>query len=129
LPRPDTAPSPAALAELPKLPCNQDGPVFAEPWQASAFALAVSLSHQGHFSWKEWAATLGEELSASAARSEPDDGSHYYHCWLGALERLVVAKGLSEGAELRDCQAAWAEAYRGTPHGKPVELSSNAANV
>ncbi len=117
-----------ALAELPKLPRNPGGPVFAEPWQASAFTLAVSLSHEGHFTWKEWAATLDEELKASAARGEPDDGSHYYYCWLAALERLVVAKGLSEDAELSDCKAAWADAYRRTPHGKPVELS-NAANV
>ncbi|HYB65024.1 MAG TPA: nitrile hydratase accessory protein [Steroidobacteraceae bacterium] len=126
--RPEGVPSPAALAELPALPSDAAGPVFAEPWQASAFALTVSLSHQGHFSWKEWAATLGEELQASAARGEPDDGSHYYHCWLAALERLVVGKGLSESAELLDCRQAWAEAYRRTPHGKPVELA-NAAKV
>ena len=34
------------------------GPVFAEPWQAQAFALAVRLSEQGHFTWKEWAELL-----------------------------------------------------------------------
>jgi len=110
------------LSELPAPPHDAAGPVFAEPWQASAFALAVSLSDQGHFTWKEWAATLGEELKASAARGEPDDGSHYYHCWLAALERLVVEKGLSESAELRDRKQAWADAFRRTPHGKPVEL-------
>ena len=120
---PDLAPQPIALAELADLPRNEDGPVFAEPWQAAAFALAVSLSHQGHFTWKEWAATLAEELKASAGRGEPDDGSHYYHCWLTALERLVVAKGLSHTGELLDRKEAWAEAYRSTPHGKPVELS------
>ena len=86
-----------SLAQLPGLPRDQGGPVFAEPWQASAFALAVSLSQQGHFSWKEWAAALAEELKASSARGEPDDGSHYYHCWLTALERLVVAKRLKSG--------------------------------
>jgi nitrile hydratase accessory protein len=117
---PETA---AELSALPDLPRNEDGPVFAEPWQASAFALAVSLSHQGHFSWPEWAAALGEELKASAARGEPTDGSRYYHSWLATLERLVVAKGLSDQPELLDCKAAWAEAYRRTPHGKPVELT------
>jgi nitrile hydratase accessory protein len=125
LKHPDTALSPAALTELPALPHDQAGPVFAEPWQASAFALAVSLSHQGHFTWKEWAATLGEELKASAARGEPDDGSHYYHCWLAALERLVVEKGLSRTAELHDCRQAWADAYARTPHGQPVELAKH----
>jgi len=114
----------AAAAQLPGLPHNEDGPVFGEPWQAAAFALAVSLSQRGHFSWKEWAAALAEELKMSAARGEPDDGSHYYHCWLATLERLIVAKGLSQSEELRSCKEAWADAYRRTPHGKPVELEN-----
>ena len=105
-----------------------DGPVFAEPWQASAFALAVSLSRQGHFTWKEWAGALSEELRESAARGEPADGSHYYHCWLTTLERLVVAKGLTDSLALLDCKEAWAEAYRHTPHGKPVELANFAGD-
>ncbi len=37
------------LAALPRLPRDEAGPVFAEPWQAQAFALAVKLSEQGHF--------------------------------------------------------------------------------
>jgi nitrile hydratase accessory protein len=110
------------LAILPHLPRDEGGPVFAEPWQATAFALAVQLSEQGHFTWKEWASVLAEELRADAARGEPDDGSRYYHCWLAALERLVVAKRLSDVAALLRQKEAWAEAYRHTPHGEPVEL-------
>ena len=125
-PREITAAQPG-LAELPGLPRDQEGPVFAEPWQASVFALAVSLSRQGYFSWKEWAATLAEELKASSARGEPDDGSHYYHSWLAALERLVVAERLSDKAALLACKEAWAHAYRRTPHGKPVELENNSS--
>jgi len=115
------------LAELPGLLRGQEGPVFAEPWQASVFALAVSLSRQGHFSWKQWAAMLAEELKASSARGEPDDGSHYYHCWLAALERLVVAGRLSDKAALLACKQAWADAYRRTPHGQPVELQNDSS--
>ncbi len=126
LKRPDSAPLPGALAELPDLPQNHDGPVFGEPWQASVFALAVSLSHQGRFTWKEWAETLAGELKASAARGEPDDGSHYYHCWLTTLERLVIEKGLSDNAALLAGKEAWAKAYQRTPHGKPVELADAA---
>lgn len=110
------------LAALPKLPRDEGGPVFAEPWQAQAFALAVKLSEQGHFTWKEWAATLAEELAAAAARGEPDDGSRYYDHWLAALERLVQSKGLVDLAALAARKEAWADAYRHTPHGKPVEL-------
>ena len=69
-------------------------PVFAEPWEAHAFALAVKLSEAGLFSWSEWSAALAEELAAASRRGEPDDGSRYYHHWLAALERLVAAKNL-----------------------------------
>jgi nitrile hydratase accessory protein len=98
--------------------------VFAEPWQAQAFALAVELSGQGYFTWKEWAGALADELKAAANRGESDDGSHYYEHWLAALERLVTAKGLSQPAALLARKGAWAEAYRRTPHGKAVELAS-----
>jgi nitrile hydratase accessory protein len=111
---------------LVSLPRDLGGPVFGEPWQASVFALAVSLSRRGHFSWKEWAAGLADELKASAARGEPDDGSRYYHCWLTTLERLVLAKRLSDAAALIAKRGAWAEAYRRTPHGKPVHLPNEA---
>lgn len=113
------------LSVLPPLPRDEGGPVFAEPWQAQAFAMAVRLTEQGHFTWKEWAATLAEELKAAADRGQPDDGTRYYQHWLAALERLVVAKALSNPAELLQCKDAWADAYRHTPHGKPVELSKD----
>ena len=117
-------PLPENLAALPRLPRDEAGPVFAEPWQAQAFALAVKLSEQGQFTWKEWAAALAEELKAVANRGEPDDGSHYYEYWLVALERLVTAKGLSDPAAMLARKEAWADAYRHTPHGKPVELAA-----
>jgi nitrile hydratase accessory protein len=113
---------PNDVMSLPLLPRDEGGPVFAEPWQAQAFALAVTLSDLGHFTWGEWAAALGDELKADAARDEPDDGSRYYHCCLAALKRLVVAKQLSDPATLLACKEAWTEAYRHTPHGMPVEL-------
>ena len=115
-------PDPEHLASLPSLPRDGGGPVFAEPWQAQAFALAVRLSAQGHFTWKEWAAALADELKAAADRGEPDDGSRYYEYWLAALERLVTSKNLSNPAEMHARKEAWADAYRHTPHGKPVEL-------
>jgi nitrile hydratase accessory protein len=98
--------------------------VFAEPWEAQAFALAVRLSEQGHFTWKEWAAALAAELKAAKDRGEPDDGTRYYHHWLTALERLVTAKGLINSDAMLARKEAWADAYRHTPHGKPVQLSA-----
>lgn len=110
------------LAALPPLPADDDGPVFEAPWQAQAFALAVKLSEEGHFTWKEWAGTLADELAEAEARGERDDGSRYYQHWVAALERLVVARRLSTAAALDDRKEAWADAYRHTPHGQPVEL-------
>jgi nitrile hydratase accessory protein len=115
------------LSELPPLPRDEGGPVFAEPWQAQAFALAVRLSEQGYFTWKEWAATLADELKGAADRGEPDDGSRYYEHWLAALERLVTSKRLANSAELLQRKEDWADAYRHTPHGRPVELRRGSA--
>ena len=98
--------------------------MFREPWEAQAFALAVKLSERGYFTWKEWAAALAEELKTAADRGEPDDGTRYYEHWLATLERLVTARGLSDAAALAARKQEWAEAYRHTPHGKPVELAA-----
>ena len=97
-------------------------PVFAEPWQAQAFALTVHLHARGAFTWSEWAAALADELASAAERGEPDDGTRYYEHWLHALERLVRERGMSDQVELDARKQAWADAYRRTPHGKPVTL-------
>jgi nitrile hydratase accessory protein len=125
--QPDPIPQPENLLTLPSLPRDEGGPVFAEPWQAQAFALAVRLSAEGHFTWKEWAAALADELKTAADRGEPDDGSRYYHHWLAALERMVTAKHLFDPAVMLARKEAWAEAYRRTPHGKPVELATGSS--
>jgi nitrile hydratase accessory protein len=122
LSRPDAIRDAQRLAALPPLPRDRGEPVFAEPWQAQAFALAVSLSDQGHFTWKEWAGELAHTLKAAADRGEPDDGSRYYDHWLVTLERLVIAKGFTDHGALVARKDAWATAYENTPHGHPVEL-------
>jgi nitrile hydratase accessory protein len=108
------------------LPQDGEGPVFAEPWQAQAFALTVRLHEAGCFTWTEWADTLAAELRAVRDRGEPDDGSHYYDHWLVSLERLVTRKQLLDAATLDRRKAGWAEAYRATPHGQPVVLPPGA---
>ncbi len=120
--RPDPKQDAGRFAALPSLPREAGGPVFAEPWQAQAFALAVKLSEEGYFTWPEWSAALAAELRAAADRGEPDDGSRYYDHWVATLERLVAARGLTDPQSMRTRKEAWAEAYRRTPHGKPVEL-------
>ena len=127
--QPDSISEADLLKVLPPLPRDAGGPVFAEPWQAQAFALAVKLSEQGHFTWKEWAAALAAELKSAADHGQPDDGTHYYDHWLTALERLVTLKGLSDPAALLARKEAWADAYRHTPHGKPVELKCGTGGI
>ena len=93
-----------------------DEPVFAEPWEAQAFALAVKLSEQGYFTWKEWSEALAAEIR--------NTNRSYYESWLRALEGLVTAKGLTTPEALETRKEAWADAYRHTPHGKPVLLTA-----
>jgi nitrile hydratase accessory protein len=119
---PDTRTVPLAAAAFAHLPRDGEGPVFADPWQGQAFALAVRLSEQGHFTWSEWAQALSEELKSAAVRGEPDDGSRYYEHWLAALEKLVAAKGLSDARSLARRKDEWRAAYLATAHGKPVTL-------
>jgi nitrile hydratase accessory protein len=87
--------------------------------------IAVKLSEEGYFTWKEWATSLASELNTAATRGEPDNGSHYYEYWLAALEHLVTAKGLADSVALVARKEAWADAYRCTPHGMPVKLAAN----
>ena len=96
--------------------------MFAEPWQAQAFAMAVQLSADGHFTWTDWTTALGDQLQAAVRRGDPDDGSRYFEHWIVALEQLAGDKKLTDLAALNERKEAWADAYRHTPHGQPVEL-------
>ena len=110
------------LSALPTIPRDDEGPVFRAPWEAQAFAMAVMLHERGHFSWKEWAARLADEIAAARERGESDDGRHYYYHWLAALEKLVADKGIVPADELRTRRDAWDQAARATPHGQPIVL-------
>jgi nitrile hydratase accessory protein len=108
---------------LPGLPQDADGPVFAEPWQAQAFAMALALHQKGLFTWVEWAQALSERIAAAQAAGDADLGDTYYHHWLAALEAIVAAKGASTPAELQRYQQAWDHAADRTPHGQPITLT------
>ena len=107
---------------VPGLPRDEGGPVFREPWEAQAFALAVALNERGLFTWSEWAAALGEEIKRAQAAGDPDLGNTYHRHWLVALERILAAKGVASGAMLERYRDAWDHAADRTPHGSPIEL-------
>lgn len=111
----------ARNAEL-NVPRDEDGPVFREPWEAEAFALAVSLNERGLFTWKEWAKILGEEIKKAQAAGDPDTGETYYQHWLATLERILSEKGIADPIILSRTRDAWQRACARTPHGTPIAL-------
>ena len=108
-----------ALTDLPRA---GDEPVFREPWEAQAFAMALSLHERGLFTWSEWAGALAEEIKRAQANGDPDLGNTYYRHWLATLEKLVAAKGVASLATQHRYRDAWDHAADRTPHGKPIEL-------
>jgi nitrile hydratase accessory protein len=111
-----------ATSAVPTIPRDDDGPVFREPWEAQAFAMALSLHARGLFTWNEWAQTLADEIKRAQAGGDPDTGETYYRHWLATLERLVADKGVATSDTMHRYRDAWDHAADRTPHGSPIEL-------
>jgi nitrile hydratase accessory protein len=111
----------AAIA-VPGVPRDAEGPVFREPWEAQAFAMALALHEKGVFTWSEWAAALAAEIRRAQAAGDPDTGETYYRHWLATLERLVAEKTAVSREQLETYRDAWDNAADRTPHGAPIEL-------
>jgi nitrile hydratase accessory protein len=111
-----------AAQSVQSIPRNDEGPVFRAPWEAEAFALAVSLNERGVFTWAEWAQVLGDEIKKAQAAGDPDTGETYYHHWLATLERILAEKGVTDPYQLARTRDAWERACERTPHGAPIEL-------
>src|SRR6201988_4064394 len=111
-----------AISAVPSIPTDDDGPVFRAPWEAQAFAMALTLHERGVFTWSEWAAALADEIKRAQAAGDPDTGETYYQHWLATLERLVAAKGVATSDLLHRYRDAWDHACDRTPHGQPIEL-------
>lgn len=126
------------------LPRDAGEPVFAEPWQAHAFAIVMSLYEDGHYTWPEWDDYLGNHIQAPGhfggeqtdefEAPEADasrfnysrfiaacekDGARFYHLWLAAAEQLLDVKGLVPKAELEARIAAFEKAERDGPRFAP----------
>jgi nitrile hydratase accessory protein len=114
---------PSPLRDTPGLPRSQEGdPVFAEPWQAEAFALTVHLFDRGLFTWAEWAEALSSEVKRPHRYA---DGHDYYDCWVEALSGLLESKGITDAATILGLQHSWQRAAEATPHGKPIERAND----
>jgi nitrile hydratase accessory protein len=113
------------LVVSPGLPRSPEGaPVFAEPWQAQAFAITVHLHARGVFSWTEWAESLSREVHRP---ERAEDGSDYFDAWVAALIFLLIQKGVAEEASILALRDSWQRAAEATPHGQSIELSNDPA--
>ena len=88
------------MENLPGLPLGEKGPVFSEPWEARAFAMACKLLEQGVFTRSEWAEELGRTIKEAQSAGDPDLGDTYYQHWLKCLETLTLGKGLATREKL-----------------------------
>ena len=111
-----------ATDAVPSIPRDSGGPIFREPWEAHAFAMALALHARGLFTWPEWAAVLAQEIKRAQAAGDPDTGETYYRHWLNALECIVAAKGLADAQTLARYRDAWVRAAERTTHGTPIVL-------
>jgi hypothetical protein len=91
---------------------------FAAPWEARTFAIVRSLRDSGTVSADEWT----DALTTVVGRGQVE--VRYEH-WLGALERVLDAKGLVSRETLARYGDAWSQAARRTPHGEPITLTVN----
>jgi len=118
----DPAAAKRATEAVASIPRDNEGPVFREPWEAQAFAMALALHERGVFTWSEWAQALGAEIKRAQQAGDPDTGETYYQHWLAALECIVAEKGVTSGDTLHRYRDAWEHAAERTPHGQPIEL-------
>ena len=87
------------------LPRSNGELVFEAPWEGRAFGVAVCLSEDKRYEWREFVDRLVDEI-AVAERDGVD--STYYERWLASLEQLLIAKGFVTAEEL----GARTEEYR-----------------
>ena len=106
----------------PPEPAPAEPPVFAEPWQVQAFALAVCLQDAGLIGREQWSAAFSANIARVEAAGEAIDAERYHQLWLETLEALSLDGALAGADELARRRDAWAAAYLRTPHGRPVEL-------
>ena len=78
---------------IPGQPQTDGELVFAAPWQARTFAMAVQLHQSGLFAWKEWAARLSRNIAEFEKHDVIKDSDAYYQLWQETLEQIVREKG------------------------------------
>ncbi|GGF04924.1 nitrile hydratase accessory protein [Stappia taiwanensis] len=127
--RSETSAAEQVAALFSQMPKKGTEPVFREPWEARAFAMALALHEKGLFTWSQWAEVLSAEIRAAQAAGDPDCGDSYYRHWLRALEKMVTGHQVTSASGMEARRLAWQRAAEATPHGEPIELGRDGAPV
>jgi nitrile hydratase accessory protein len=113
-----TAVTVALDVDGPAAPPRSNGElVFAQPWESRAFGLAMALREAGTFEWEDFRTELVARIAAWEAGHEPGECFSYYRCWLEALERVVVTRGLVADGAVGDRAVELAARPAGWDHG------------
>jgi len=118
------APDPriASMDEQMALPRQNGELVFAAPWEARAFGIAVVLNEAGMYPWRDFSQGLAAE---TAAAEQHGVLVGYYARWLETLAKLAIARGLVTPEELEARTAEYAagihDAHDGHDHHGPHE--------
>src|SRR5215510_9091205 len=93
------APDPriANMDEQIALPRQNGELVFAAPWEARSFGIAVALNEAGVYAWRDFSQGLAAETATAEQHGIP---TSYYERWLETLTRLAIAQGLVTPEEL-----------------------------
>jgi nitrile hydratase accessory protein len=91
--RDDVAEAARVLGGGAPFPMADGEPVFAEPWEGRAFAMAVELVARSGLPWEAFRSRL-------VAAIGDDPHRPYYESWVVALERLVLDTGAVDGGAL-----------------------------
>jgi nitrile hydratase accessory protein len=70
--------NPTRLSPLP-LAGSDNEVKFAEPWEAKAFAIVVSLNQAGHFTWSEWVECFSREVALDAGIEALNGNTRSYY--------------------------------------------------
>jgi nitrile hydratase accessory protein len=81
--------------------CADGDMVFKEPWEAKAFAIVVTLSQAGQFTWLEWVDCFSAHVSAATdVEAAGGTSKTYYEQWVDAMEDILVAKNVTSTEQL-----------------------------
>src|SRR5262245_11886786 len=95
----------ANMDEQMALPRQNGELVFAAPWEARAFGIAVALNEAGMYAWRDSSHGLGAEAATAEQHGIP---TSYYERWLETLTKLAIAQGLVTPEELEARTAEYA---------------------